>query len=397
MATYEYTARDESGNEFSGTYNNIDSVRTLQDDLAKMGYTLTGGRWKSSIELPKRIKQSEVITFAYKFAGMYAAGLSIVESLEMLKDQADSRAFKNIIEDIKASIEAGASLKKAFAKHGRIFSEFYLGMLEVGESGGKLGTTLEMGASYLENREDIKRKIKAAFTYPAIVSIMCIIIVTSLVIFVIPVFAKVYKQLHATLPAPTQALIDISMLTRQWWWAILIVVAGAAFFLRKLFKHPDFRIKWDIYKLNMPVFGKLNRMLVVSRFTRAFAMLTSAGVSFIQALDIANLVADNYKISKITAELQKSIESGNAVAKSMQNYDLFPSMLVHLAASGEQAGKLPEMLNKGVDFLDKDINRTINSLLVKLEPVMTVIMGTIVGLILLGVYLPMFDYMTHIK
>jgi len=147
----------------------------------------------------------------------------------------------------------------------------------------------------------------------------------------------------------------------------------------------------------MPVFAKLNRMVVISHFTRTFALLTSVGVSLIEALDVASLVAHNHKMAEITKELKESIQAGNPVGKSLKNYDIFPPMITQLAISGEEAGRLSEMLNKGADFLDKDIDRAINALLVKLEPALTVIMGTIVGFILMAVYLPMLDYMRHLK
>jgi type IV pilus assembly protein PilC len=147
----------------------------------------------------------------------------------------------------------------------------------------------------------------------------------------------------------------------------------------------------------MPVFGKLNRMLVVSHFTRTFAMLASVGVSLIKALDVASVVANNHKLTEITKELQQEIKAGNPVAKSFKNYAIFPSIIIQLAASGEQVGQLPEMLNKGADLLDKDIERAINALLLKLEPALTIIMGAVVGLILMGAYLPMFDYMGHLE
>jgi type IV pilus assembly protein PilC len=166
---------------------------------------------------------------------------------------------------------------------------------------------------------------------------------------------------------------------------------------RKLKARPSNRVRWDRFKLNMPIFGKLNRMVVVSRLMRTFAMLASAGVSFVEALDVASRVANNQKCDEITKEMRRTIEAGSPLAISLKKYDLFPSMIVQLAAAGEEAGVLPEMVNKGVDFLDQDIDRHIAALLVKLEPALTVIMGLLVGFILMGVYLPMFDYMSHIK
>ena len=398
MAVYEYTATDETGTEFSGTYNDIDNVDILRKELSKMGHDLIKAhRKKNHTRKHKRIKQSEVVTFAYEFAGMYSAGLSITGILETLGEQAENESLKHVIADIKESIETGLSLKQAFEKHKHIFSNFFIGMIEAGESGGKLATALEMSAEYLEKQAELKRKVKSAFAYPAVVSAMCLAVIVFLLIYVIPVFAKLYKQVNAPLPGPTQMLISLSILVRDWWWAVLIIVIGAGIILHRFLHNPKIREFWDSFKLNMPIFAKINRMVVVSHFTRTFAMLASVGVSLIDALDVASMVADNKKVSQIAKELQAALGAGNPFAGALQNYDIFPPMITQLAASGEKAGKLPEMLNKGTDFLDKSIERTINALLVKLEPALTVIIAAVVGFILVSAYFPMLDYMAHLE
>jgi type IV pilus assembly protein PilC len=399
MAIYEYTAKDADGNKFSGTYNDVDSVAVLREELAKMGDTLLKAKRRKIRTAGKRVKvkQAEVVAFAYKFAGMCSAGLPIARCLETVEEQTENQAFKYVLADIRESIEAGTTLKEAFEKYRNVFSDFFVGMREAGECGGRLSETLEMSASYMENQADLKRKVKSAFAYPIVVGVMCIVIVTALVIFVIPVFSKLYQQLHVPLPGPTKALVGLSVLVRSWWWFVLPLIVGSVFLFRRLSKNPYLKTRWDFYKLNMPVFARLNRMVVVSRFMRTFAMLASAGISFIKALDVANAVANNSRISEITGRLQQSIEAGYSIESSLRNYDIFPPIITQMVSSGEQAGALPEMLNKGVDFLDKDIDRTIKALLVKLEPAMTLIMGLIVGFILMGVYLPMFDYMSRIK
>jgi type IV pilus assembly protein PilC len=398
MAVYEYTAMDADGNKLSGIYNDVDSVAALRKELAKMGDTLLKARRKK-IETGKRIKikQAEVVAFAYKFAGMCSAGLPISRSLETVEEQTENQAFKYVLSDIRESIEAGTTLKEAFEKYKNVFSDFFVGMLEAGESGGRLSETLEMSANYMEKQADLKNKVKSAFAYPIVVGVMCILIVTALVIFIIPVFSKLYRQLHVPLPGPTKALVGLSVLVRSWWWLVLLIIVGAVFLFRRFSKNPYLKTRWDVYKLNMSVFARLNRMVVVSRFMRTFAMLASAGISFIKALDVASAVANNSRISEITGQLQQSIEAGYSLGGSLRGYDIFPPIITQMVSSGEEAGALPEMLNKGVDFLDKDIDRTIKALLVKLEPAMTLIMGIIVGFILMGVYLPMFDYMSRIK
>ncbi len=398
MAVYEYTAKNENGEIFSGVCENLSSIALLRDDLAKMGDTLIKAKPKKNPHLKRaRISRDEIVTFAFKLAGMCSAGLSITGCLETLHDQTENRSFKLILADIRKNIVAGSTLKDAFGKYRNIFSDFFLGMLEAGETGGKLSQTLEASADYLERRADFRRKVKSAFAYPIIVGVMCFLVVAALVVFVVPVFSKIYKKMHVPLPGPTQTLIIVSEVVRNWWWLILICLAILIFAFKLLKRKPSVKAKWDALKLNMPVIAKFNRLVVASQFIRTFAMLTSAGVSLVKAFEVANIVVSNAKVSEITAQLQKSISKGNTVASSLKQFDIFPPVISQLAASGEEAGKLSEMLNKGADFLDKDIDRMIKSMLVRIEPILTSVMGVIIGFILISVYLPMFDYMTHLK
>ncbi len=398
MAVYDYIAKDHSGDNFSAVSSDINGVAALREELDKMGYVLVKAR-RASVKGKKRkkVKRQEVVAFTYKFAGMYSAGLSILRCLETLEEQAENGTFQEILADIRQNVETGSSLKKAFERYKDIFSDFFLGMIEAGESGGKLTTALEMSAEYLEKQAELKRKVMSAFIYPIVVGMVCILVVCFLLVFIVPMFLKLYQKLHVPLPGPTQVLVDLSSLIRGWWWALLIIGVAAVILLQKLQKNPRVNAQWDALKLKIPVFAKLNRMVVVSHFTRTFALLASVGVSLIEALSVASTVAHNHKMTEIAEELKTSIQAGNPVGMSLKKYDIFPPMITQLAISGEEAGQLAEMLKKGTDFLDKDIERTINSLLVKLEPALTVIMGSVVGFVLMGVYLPMLDYMRHLK
>jgi type IV pilus assembly protein PilC len=399
MPAFEYTAKDASGNTTVGCYENISDVAMLRAELARIGYTLLKARKKKAAlrKTAGKVAQAEVVAFAYKFAGMYSASLSITRCLEILAEQTDNLSFKMTLTDIRQQVENGSSLKGAFEKHKNVFSDFFIGMLEAGETGGKLSTTLNMAAAYMEAQLELKRKVKSAFAYPIIVGIMCFVIVGYLVTCVVPIFAKLYKQLHVALPGPTQTLVIISEAVSHYWWLILLCVAGIISLYRVLRDNQTLKRKLDEIKLNMPIFGKLNRMVVVSRFMRTFAMMIEAGIPLIEALTVANRVANNYSMDGITEKIQNSISSGSSIASPLNQCDIFPPMIVQMIAAGEEAGMLSEMLSKGVELLDKDIDRTIKSLLVKLEPALTLLMGTIVGFILLGLYLPMFDYMSHLK
>ncbi len=398
MAVYEYTARDESGKKFTGIYSDVDSIAMLREELLRMGNSLLKAKRKKAwAKGYSKISQSEVVTFTYRLAAMCSAGLSLTRSLETIEEQCESYSFKSVISDIRQSIATGSSLTNAFEKHRKIFSNFFLGMIEAGESSGKLSETLEMSALHLEKNIDFKHKIKSAFVYPVVVGMVSFAAIIVLLIFVVPVFLKLYQQLHLSLPGPTQVLVNLSTLVVGWWWAILLIIAGVVMFLKVILKKPYIRTRWDAFKLNMPMFAELNQMIVVSQFIRTFAILISAGVPLIKALDVASLVVHNSRVTEIAVELQQSVKAGNPIANSMKNYKIFSPMVVQLAASGEESGTLSEMLNKGAGFLDKDIDRTIKSLLVKIEPAITVIMGIIVGFILMAVYLPMFDYMAQVK
>ena len=398
MPAYHYTARDDAGHEFSSLYTNIESIDVLRTELVKLGYVLVRARRKrASVRLPSRIRQRDVASFAYKFGGMYTAGLSITSCLETLEQQTDSSAFRAVIADVRRRVEAGSSLRAAFEPHRRVFSDFFLGMIDAGESSGRLSQSLEASARYLEKQLDLQQKTRAAFVYPMVVGFVCSLVVIGLLIFVVPVFSQLYKKMHVQLPGPTRMLVTLSVVLRYWWWVLLPVLAGMVFGVRRLFAKPKVRLRWDRLKIRMPLLGPLNRHVLVSQFIRTFGMLVSVGVPIIEALETAGRVARNEEMSQITADLQQAIRAGRPIAESLRTHNLFPPMVVQLVASGEGAGILPQMLAKAADLLDKDADRVAASLLVKLEPALTILMGLIIGLILMGVYLPMFDYMAHLR
>ena len=398
MATYDYTARDMDGNTVIGAYDDVNSVAMLRRELEKTGYDLVKARRrKSRRQRRKKVKRSDVVTFIYKFSEMYSAGLSISRSLEVLEEQSDNPTFTQIIADIRHDVENGQSLESAFGKYRHVFSDFFAGMLEAGESGGTLSETLEMSAAYLEKQMDMRRKVRAAFTYPAVVGGVCLVVVICLMAFIVPTFSKLYRQLNVPLPGPTRTLVTLSVLLRDYWWAAPLIAAGATVLIWRLSKNTAVKARWDEFKLNMPVLGKVNRMIVTSHFTRTFGMLTSVGISPIRALDVAATVAHNHKMTEVAAQLQAAVQRGGSIGASLRNYDIFPPVIAQLAISGEEVGQASRMLNKGADFLDKDIDRTLKALVVKLEPALTVILGVVVGFILISVYLPMFDYMQYLK
>ena len=237
MKVYEYTAKNKFGHKLSGTYENVDDVETLRDELGKIGYRLVKARREEREGKRKlRVNSAEVVSFAYKFSEMYSAGLSIIRCLETLEQQTQDRTFKYIISDIRQNVQTGSSLSRPFEKYRDIFSDFFIGMIAAGETGGQLAKSLEMSAIYLEKQREVRRKVKSAFAYPIAVCVTCLAVIAGLMIFVIPVFSKMYNQLHVKLPLPTQVLVIASVLVRHWWWALLIVGVATAEGCRRLFK-----------------------------------------------------------------------------------------------------------------------------------------------------------------
>lgn len=398
MASYEYTAINEAGKKYTSHYDGVDSVQKLSEELAKMGDTLVKARKnKAKRNKPVKINDSEIVTFAYRFAGMYSAGLPIDSCFRTIEDQTENATFRDIIADVRQSIETGSNLKESFEKHKGVFSEFFVGMLEAGESGGKLSRSLETSANYLERRSDLKRKVRSAFAYPLVVGVLSIVMTTCLVTFIVPIFAKLYSQLNVKLPGPTQMLLDLSMLFKHHWPAIILTLGITIFLFLHTKRNVFFKKRWDVWKLHIPFFAKLIRMITVANYMRTFSMLVSEGVDVIKSFEVSQVVADNYKMTQVSEEVKHAVKTGSQVAPALMKHDIFPPIIIQMASTGEETGSLGEMLNKGVLFMERDIEEKINRLLVKLEPALTLVMGFLVGFILLSVYLPMFDYIAQIK
>lgn len=398
MATYTYIAKDKRGNQCAGTYADVRSVAMLRKELGKIGYTLVKAcKQKAQRHRRQRIADRDIIGFTFQFGEMYSAGLSVLECLETLEEQTKHHGLKVVVTDIRDSVAKGSSLRNAFAKHEAVFSSFLVGMIEAGETGAKLGESLELSAQYLEKRLEMRNRVCAAFIYPTIVAVVALLVIGSLLAFVVPMFAQLYARLHVQLPVPTQVLIFMSQGIRRWWFVLLLLTGVLALGGQQLLKKPRIQIWVDRLKLTVPVFGKLHQFMMVSRFIRTLSMLLSVGVPLIRAFEVAREVVHNRYWVQITNDIRDSIRSGNPVAKALREHPIFPAVVVRMADSGEQAGVLPSMLNKAAGFLDKDIDRMVNSLLTKLEPALTLVLGGVIGLLLMGVYLPMLDYMNHLK
>lgn len=401
MPSYQYIAENSRGIRLAGIYEDAADTAHLEAELRKLGCRLLEAKpveqAGTAVSFKKGIRPTEIVAFAYEFSGMFAAGLTVVRCLETLEEQASNETLKSILRSVRRSIETGVPLASAFEPYREIFGDFFLGMLEAGQTGGKLAETLKKAAEYYEKQLEVKTKVKGAFLYPAVVALLCAGILTAIVIFVIPVFQRLYQQLHIELPWPTQILIGLSELVRHYFWIFPLLMGGVYWSWKRWGNHPGLRTLWDKAVLNLPAVGPLVKMMLVSRYIRTFAMMSSAGVGIVQALQQARQVCRNSVLSRIGERIEQEIMTGGSLSQLLAEHPIFPPVIVQLAHAGEQAGLVPQMLAKGADYLDHAVQRRTNAILVKLEPMLSVVMGAAVGLILLGVYLPMFDYMSHIK
>jgi len=398
MARYTYTAKDNTGKIYKGT-TEAKNEGELREQLKDVGfYVLSLKRERSVFTFgQKKVIPAELVTFSRQFSTMVNAGLPLITSLGALEKQTDNPSLRKIINEVKINIEGGISLSEAMAKYPSAFSEFFTALIRAGETGGVLSKTLERLANHLEKQDSLKRSVKSAFAYPIIVGTLAFLVVSFLIIVIVPIFQKVYARMHLILPGPTLVLIGASNFVRNFWWLILLLIGALIFSWKWISKNSLLRERLDSFKLNMPIFGKLMRGATVARFVRTLGDMITSGVVILESLRIADKVAANRVVSKITQEMIDNVQRGGLVSEPLKRQDIFPAGVTQMIASGEEIGKLGFMLEKSADGLERDVDDTVKRLVVKIEPLMTFLMALLVGFIAIAIYLPIFDVIKHMS
>jgi len=395
MATFSYQARDGSGQTVSGTIDAADQAAAVSL-LMNRNLMVTELKAASGVKVggQKRfqgnVKAQDLVVFTRQLATMMAAGLPLVQSLSALEEQTESKAFKPVLHNVRERVEQGDSFSQALAQHPKVFNRLYVSMVEAGETGGLLAEILDRVASYLEATSRLKKKVKSAMTYPTIVCCIAILIALFLIIKVIPIFADIYKDFGAKLPAPTQMLINVSNVLREYFVFCVIGVGALIFLLVKLKRTKRGTEIWDRAKLRMPVFGKLIHKIAMSRFSRTFAALLRSGVPILETLRIVGQSSGNTLVEACVQQTAVAIERGDNLAAAMGQHKVFPPMLVRMVAAGEQTGKVDVMLEKISDFYDEEIEATLAALTSLIEPLLIVFLGVVVGTIVICMFLPIF-------
>ncbi|HXJ36725.1 MAG TPA: type II secretion system F family protein [Candidatus Eisenbacteria bacterium] len=337
------------------------------------------------------VKAQDIVIFTRQFATMINAGLPIFQCLQILSTQSESKVFRKVISEIKDDVESGSTLADATRKHPKVFPDLYTSLVQAGEIGGILDTILQRLASYLEKAADLKRKIKGAMIYPACIVTAAILVTAVLLIWVIPVFADVFKSFGAQLPAPTQFVINLSNFMVANVYYLAFVPVAAVFAFRAAYRTEQGNMVIDRLLLKAPVFGQLLRKSSVARVTRTLSTLVSSGVPILDALSITARTAGNKVIEKAIAEARQSIASGHTIADPLIASKVFPPMVCQMISVGETTGALDAMLGKIADFYDAEVDQAVANLMSMLEPLVIVFLGVVIGGLVISMYLPIFN------
>lgn len=336
------------------------------------------------------VKARDVVIFTRQFATMIDAGLPIVQCLQILAAQTDSKPFRKVISGIKDDVESGTTLADAIRKHSKIFTELYTSMVQAGEIAGILDTVLVRLANYLEKAAKLKSKIKGAMIYPSCIVVAAILVTTVLLVWVIPVFADVFQSFGAQLPVPTQIVIHISNFTINHIWLILGMPVLAVAAVRQAYKTEGGQLWLDEMALRLPVFGPLIRKAAVARFTRTLGTLVSSGVPILDALAITARTAGNKVLERAIVQARSSIASGHTIADPLIESKVFPPMVCQMISVGETTGALDSMLQKVADFYEDEVDNTVANLMSLLEPAVILFLGVVIGGLVIAMYLPIF-------
>ena len=403
--TFSYKVRDKAGKLVEGQLE-AENAQLVVSKLRSMGYVPIEieqqGKQSLSKELKipglsNRIKLKDVAVFSRQFATMINSGLSMLRSLYILADQTESKPLAEIVGQVRVDVERGASLSAALAKHPKAFNRLFVAMVRAGEAGGVLDSVLQRLATTIEKQVELRRKVKSAMTYPAVVSGLVLLLVTAMLLFVIPMFQNIYGQLGGTLPVPTLILMKISNVVRKLWYIVFLGEAAFVWGFRKWINSEEGRKRWDTIKLRMPIFGGLARKTALARFGRTLSALVRAGVPILEALDIVCETAGNWVVAEAVRDTAAHVKRGEPLSRRLEEHPVFPPMVVQMMAVGEETGALDEMLDKIADFYDQEVEATVNAMTSLIEPLLIVVMGVCIGGMIIALYLPMFNVIKLIK
>jgi type IV pilus assembly protein PilC len=355
-------------------------VVSIQEKISKKGKTQGG-----------KVRLVDLVIFTRQLATMVDAGITIVQSLQALGEQTSDKVMRDTIRDVSTRVESGESLSEALQKHPKAFGKLYTSMVGAGEKGGLLAEILGRLATYLENSNRLRKKVKTALMYPTTVTCVAIGITIFLLVRVIPTFKDIYSSFNAKLPAPTMFMIDLSEIVKHY--LILLAAAAAAVVWAWLYfiQTKPGRQFWDDRRIKLPIFGPIAHKICLARFTRTLASLVRSGVPILEVLQIVSQTVGNVMMEKAIKTAALDIERGEGISNALGKHPIFPSMIIRMMRAGEQTGNIDNMLERISNFLDEEIEATLSGLMSLIEPMMIVVLGVIIGSMVVCMFLPIFN------
>ena len=403
MAAYAYVAINAAGLEQRG------EIHAPDPGAAREQLRVRGLLAEGLDELPasgeegvrtafKKIKPKSLQIFSRQFATMIEAGLNVVSALVILEEQTEDRYLAAVIKELRADVEGGLLLSQAFGRHPKVFSRLYVAMVEAGEAAGILDQVLDRVAFQIEKETQIKRRVKGAMIYPTMVMIFATLVLIGMLLFLVPIFVKIFAQLGGQLPTLTMYVVRASNVMRSDWYIIIPGMIGSVVGFRKWKKTEQGRKVWDRFKLKIPMkIGDTVHKVTIARFSRTLSTLVGAGVDIIKALEITGTTSGNYVIEEALATVREKVGQGVPIAQPLIENPAFPAMVSQMVKIGEETGELEKMLSKIADFYEDEVDASIQSLTSIIEPLMMIGVGLMVGVIIISMYLPMFKMLTLIK
>ncbi|MDO5086134.1 MAG: type II secretion system F family protein [Comamonadaceae bacterium] len=386
---FEWEGKDRNGKIVRGE-TRASGENQVQATLRRQGILVTKIK-KRRMRSGKRIKPRDIAVFTRQLATMMKAGVPLLQAFDIVGRGNANPSVTKLLNDIRADVETGTSLSAAFRKYPIYFNSLYCNLVEAGEAAGILEDLLDRLATYMEKTEAVKSKIRSALMYPVAVIVVAFVVVAIIMIFVIPAFKEVFSNFGADLPAPTLFVISMSEFFVAYWWLIFgVLIVGTYFFMQAWKRNEKVQMFMDRLLLKVPIFGDLVEKSVIARWTRTLSTMFAAGVPLVEALDSVGGASGNsvYKIA--TDKIQREVSTGTSLTAAMTNVNLFPSMVIQMTAIGEESGALDHMLGKAADFYESEVDEMVAGLSSLMEPIIIVILGTVIGGIVVSMYLPIF-------
>jgi type IV pilus assembly protein PilC len=400
MASFTYSAINSLGVESAGEIAATDatSARELLRQRGLRPISLSKHDSAGAGRRKKKVKPRSLQVFSRQFATMIDAGLNVVAALVILEQQTDDKALAEVIKEVRADVEGGMLLSQAMARHPRVFDRLYIAMVEAGEAAGILDTVLDRVAVQIEKEMKIKRRVKGAMIYPTLVLCFAFLVLVGMLMFLVPIFEDIFKDLGGDLPTLTKVVVAMSDALKGYWFIIFPVIGGSIWGFRRWKKTPAGKQVWDRFKLRVPAgIGKVVLKVTMARFSRTLATLVAAGVDIIKALEISGQTAGNWVVESALADVRAQVHQGIPIAQPLIENPVFPPLVAHMVRVGEETGELEKMLDKIADFYEDEVDASIQALTSIVEPLMMIGVGVVVGIIIISMYMPMFKLLQLVQ